>query len=56
MNNNDEIYLNDIVMEEEIMEEEFEILPSLQTKNIIRANEGDEKMKENLKEMYFQKR
>jgi hypothetical protein len=56
MNNNDEIYLNDIIMEKEIMEEEFEILPSLQTKEIIHANEGDEKMKENLKEMYFQKR
>jgi hypothetical protein len=29
MNNNDEIYLNDIVMEEEIMEREFEIQSSL---------------------------
>jgi hypothetical protein len=36
INNNDEIYLNDVVMEEErmeeeLMEEEFEIQPSLQT-------------------------
>jgi hypothetical protein len=31
MNNNDEIYLNDVVMEEERMEEKFEIQPSLQT-------------------------
>jgi hypothetical protein len=30
MNNNDEIYLNDVVMEEERMEEEFEIQSSLQ--------------------------
>jgi len=28
MNNNDEIYLNDVVMEEEKMEEKFEIQPS----------------------------
>ncbi len=28
--NNDEIYLNDVVMEEERMEEKFEIQPSLQ--------------------------
>jgi hypothetical protein len=32
INNNDEIYLNDVVMEEERMEEEFQIQPSLQTK------------------------
>jgi hypothetical protein len=31
MNNNDEIYLNDVVMEEEKTEEKFEIQPSLQT-------------------------
>jgi len=31
MNNNAEIYLNDVVMEEEKMEEKFEIQPSLQT-------------------------
>jgi hypothetical protein len=30
MNNNDEIYLNDVVMEKEIMEKEYEIQPSLQ--------------------------
>ncbi len=30
MNNNDEIYLNDVVMEKERMEEEFEIQSSLQ--------------------------
>jgi hypothetical protein len=28
-NNNDEIYLNDVVMEQEKMEEKFEIQPSL---------------------------
>jgi hypothetical protein len=32
INNNDEIYLNDVVMEEERMKEGFEIEPSLQTK------------------------
>jgi hypothetical protein len=31
MNNNDEMYLNDVVMEKERMEKEFEIQPSLQT-------------------------
>jgi hypothetical protein len=31
INNNDEIYLNDVVMEEERMEKEFEIQSSLQT-------------------------
>ncbi len=31
MNNNDKIYLNDVVMEKEKMEEKFEIQPSLQT-------------------------
>ncbi len=30
MNNNDEIYLNDVVMERERMEEESKIQPSLQ--------------------------
>ncbi len=49
MNNNDEIYLNDVVMEEEIMEEESRIQPSMQTKEGINANEGKEKMNENLK-------
>jgi hypothetical protein len=56
MNDNDEIYLNDIVMEGEIMEEEFEIQLSLQIEESINANEGGKKMKENLKEMYFQKK
>jgi hypothetical protein len=31
MTNDDAIYLNNVVMEEERMEEEFEIQPSLQT-------------------------
>jgi len=56
MNDNGEIYLNDIVMEGEIMEEEFEIQLSLQIEESINANEGGKKMKENLKEMYFQKK
>jgi hypothetical protein len=54
-NNNDEIYLNDIVMEKEIMEKEFEIQSNLQIEEIY-ANEVEEKMKENLKEMYLQKK
>jgi hypothetical protein len=39
MNNNDGIYLNDIVMEKEIMEEEFEIQLSLQIEETINAND-----------------
>jgi hypothetical protein len=31
MNSNDEIYLNNVVMEKERMEEEFKIQPSVQT-------------------------
>jgi LEA14-like dessication related protein len=46
MNNNDEIYLNDVVMEEERMEKEYEIQPSLQIEENIDANEGKDKMKE----------
>jgi hypothetical protein len=46
MNNNDEIYLNDVVMEKERMKEKFEIQPSLQTKENINVDEGKEKMKE----------
>ncbi len=34
MNNNDEMYLNDFVMEEEIIEK-FGIQPSLQTKKML---------------------
>ncbi len=45
MNNNDEIYLNDVVMEEEIIEE-FRIQPSLQTKENVNVDEGKEKIKE----------
>ncbi len=45
MNNNDEIYLNDVVMEEEIIEE-FRIQPSLQTKKNVDVDEGKEKIKE----------
>jgi hypothetical protein len=40
MNNNDEIYLNDVVMEKEIMEEEYEIQPNPQTKKKNNANKG----------------
>jgi hypothetical protein len=50
-NNNDEIYLNDIVMEEKTMEGDFEIQSSLQTKKNNNVDEGKEKMKENLKKM-----
>jgi len=31
MNNNDELYRNDVIMEEEKIEKKFEIQPSLQT-------------------------
>jgi hypothetical protein len=41
MNNNDETYLNDVEMEEERMEEAFEIQPNLQTKESIHVNEGE---------------
>ncbi len=44
MNNDDEIYLNDVVMEQEIMEEEG-MQPSLQTKGNINVDEGKEKIK-----------
>jgi hypothetical protein len=51
MNNNDEIYLNDVVMEEE-----YEIQPSLQIKKIINIDEGEERIKENLKICIFKKK
>jgi hypothetical protein len=47
MNNNDEIYLKDVIMEEEKMEENFEIQPSFQTKENINADEGEKIIKEN---------
>ncbi len=46
MNNDDEIYLNGVVMEEERMEEEFEIQPSLQIKENINVDERKETIKE----------
>ncbi len=49
MNNNDEIYLNGVVMEEERMEEEFEIQPSLQIKENINVDER----KETIKRIFF---
>jgi hypothetical protein len=55
MNNNDEMYLNDFVMEEEIIEK-FGIQPSLQTKKNVNVNEGKEKIKENLKNLHFQRK
>ncbi len=55
MNNNDEIYLNDVVMEEEKMEE-FRIQPSLQIEKKINANEGKKKMILFLKKMHFQRK
>jgi hypothetical protein len=52
INNSDEIYLNDVVMEMERMEEESKIQPSLQIiEESIYANEGKEKMKDNLKKL-----
>ncbi len=56
MNNNDKTYLDDVVMEEEKMEEKFEIQPSLQIEENINANEREEKMKEILKKLHLQKR
>jgi len=55
MNNNDEIYLNDVVMEDEKMEGKSEIQPNLQIEESINANEG-EKMKKNLKNLHLQRR
>jgi hypothetical protein len=55
MNNNGEIYLNDVVMEKERMEEEYEIQPSLQIKENIDANEGEKIMKENFKKIILNK-
>ncbi len=53
MNNNDEIYLNDVVMEEEIIEE-FGIQPSLQTKKNVNVDEG-KKNKGNFENFTFSK-
>jgi hypothetical protein len=41
--NDDQIYLNDVVMKEERMEEKFEIQPNLQTKESINTNEGEKR-------------
>jgi hypothetical protein len=51
MDNDDEIYLNDVVMEKERMQEEYEIQPSLQIEENIDANERKEKMKKNFKKI-----
>jgi hypothetical protein len=57
MNNNDEIYLNDVIIKKKRMEEEFEIQPSLQIiKESINANEGKEKLKDNLKKITSSKK
>jgi hypothetical protein len=45
MNNNDEIYLNDVVMEVERMEKKSEIQPSLQSKKIVNIDERKKKLK-----------
>jgi hypothetical protein len=44
MKNNDDIYLKDVVMEDEIMRK-LGMQPSLQTKGSINVNEGKEKKK-----------
>ncbi len=55
MNNNDEIYLNDVIMEEEMFES-FGIQPSLQKKNKnVNVNKGKENIKEILKILHFQR-
>ncbi len=56
MNNNDEIYLNDVIMEEEKMEEKFEIQPSLQIEESINADEGEKKIKKNFKKLHLQRK
>jgi len=52
-NNNDKTYLNDVVMENERMEKEFEIQPSLQIEENINAYEGKEKMRESLEKLHL---
>jgi hypothetical protein len=52
-NNNDKTYLNDVVMENERMEKEFEIQPSLQTEESINAYEGKEKMRESFEKLHL---
>ncbi len=56
MNNNDEIYLNDVIMEEEMFES-FGIQPSLQKKKKnVNVDEGKEKIKKILKNLHFQRK
>jgi hypothetical protein len=50
MNNNDKIYLNDV-----IMKQEFEIQLSINRKKF-NANEREERTKENLKKLHIQKK
>ncbi len=46
MNNNDEIYINDVIMEEERMEEKSKFQASPQTKTILIQMKGEERMKD----------
>ncbi len=55
MNNNDEIYLNDVVMEVERMEKKSEIQPSLQSKKIVNIDERKKKLK-NIWKIAFSKK
>ncbi len=55
-NNNDKTYLNDVVMENERMEKEFEIQPSLQTEESINAYEGKKKWGKVWKNCIFKKK
>jgi hypothetical protein len=52
--NDDQIYLNDVVMKEERMEEKSEIQPNLQTKESINTNEGEKRNKENFLKLHLQ--
>ncbi len=54
-NNTNEIYLDDVVMEEERMEEEFEIRPSLQTKENINGDKGEERINDFFFKLHFQR-
>ncbi len=56
MNNNDEIYLNDVVMEEERIEKESKIQPSVQREKNINVDEGGEKNLGKLEKITFSKK
>ncbi len=54
MNNNDEIYLNDVIMEEEIFQN-FGIQPNLQTKKSVNVDERKKINKRKFEKFTFSK-